>query len=148
MTARPPSHRFDAISWYAFELGREWKLSLAEIETLFGMESIVSVNPKLCVIKTEQDVAQIAARMGGIVRAFKMDAPLRDTRSFPSEVSHYIGRTANEARVTFGLGAIGVSSPIFSQGLRLKKELKDKGFNLRLVNKDDQNLVSAVVKKE
>ncbi len=86
--------------------------------------------------------------MGGIIRAFKMDAPIRDPRSFAAEVSRHIGQTPSEARITFGLGTIGVSVPIFSQGLRLKKDLKDKGFNLRLVNKDDQNLVSAVVKKE
>jgi hypothetical protein len=109
------SHRFDPETWHAFELGREWKLSLAEIETLFGAENIVSVTPKLCVVQTSRDVAQIASRMGGIIRAFQMDAPLRDPRSFGAEVGKRIGRIPNEARITFGLGAIGVSVPIFSQ---------------------------------
>ena len=71
-TTHALSHGFDGEDWYAFELGREWKLSLAEIEALFGRESIIWVSPKLCVIKTKQDVAKIAVRMGGIIRAFKM----------------------------------------------------------------------------
>ncbi len=147
-TTHTLSHGFDGADWYAFELGREWKLSLAEIEALFGRSSILWVNPKLCVIKTKQDVAKIAARMGGIIRAFKMVTSLRDARSFPSELSKQMENMPEATRITFGLGAIGVSSPIFSQGLRLKKELKSKGFTVRLVNKDDNNLVSAVVKKE
>lgn len=145
---RPPTFRFDERTWYAFELGREWKLSLAEIEALFGSESIISVTPKLLIIQTEQEVAQISARIGGIIRAFKVDALLRDSRSFPNEVSQRLHAMPSENRITFGLGVLGASAPLFTQGLRLKKELKDQGYSMRLANKDDQNLVSAVVKKE
>lgn len=151
ITKTPPPvapAKFDSRTWYAFELGREWKLSLAEIEALFGYQSIVSVNPKIAVIQTERDVVAIAGRMGGIIRAFKIDESVRDARTFPHDVTDKLMKMGREERITFGLGMIGVSAPIFSQGLRIKKDLKDRGFNLRLVNKDDQNPVSAVVKKE
>lgn len=49
---------------YAFELGREWKLSLSEIESLFGSESVISVTPKLAIIRTLLPVSEIAGSMG------------------------------------------------------------------------------------
>lgn len=55
---------YDKDELYAFELGREWKLSLAEIESLFGSESVVSVTPKLAIIRSQLPVARIAGTMG------------------------------------------------------------------------------------
>ena len=52
------------INMYAFELGREWKISLAEIEALFGASNVISVVPKLAVVETSLPVAEMAERMG------------------------------------------------------------------------------------
>ncbi len=134
---------------YAFELGREWKISLAEIEAIFGFESIISLNPKIAIIQTDAPVAEIANRMGGVIRAFEIISELRDSKMFPHRVTEEIEKIGGTERITFGLGSIGIKMVLFSHGLRLKKDLRDRAnLNIRLVNKDDENLVSALVKRE
>ncbi len=60
---RSQSSHFNEHTWYAFELGREWKLSLAEIEAVFGVSAVIAVTPKLLLIQTELNVAQISDRI-------------------------------------------------------------------------------------
>lgn len=63
-------------SLYAFELGREWRLSLAEIESLFGADSVRKIGETLVLIETEKDVRSLFHRMGGVIRAFRILMPL------------------------------------------------------------------------
>jgi tRNA G10 N-methylase Trm11 len=137
---------------YAFELGREWKLSLAEIESLFGAPNIKYINPKLALLDLElapNQVAAIAGRMGGIIRAFEVLSSLRDPKSFGPRIFETLSGSDPEKRITFGLGTIGgPEAGIFTSGLRLKKDLKDRGFSVRLVNRDAKNPVTAVVLTE
>ncbi len=137
---------------YAFELGREWKLSFAEIESLFGSTSVRTVSPKLATIEvdyTTPEMQAFTARMGGIIRAFVIIDSLRDARGFGPRVAKELQGRDLEKRITFGLGTIGgPESGIFSSGLRLKKDLKDAGHSVRLVNKDDKAAVTAVVRTE
>jgi tRNA G10 N-methylase Trm11 len=138
---------------YAFELGREWKVSLAEIEAIFGRSAIISVQPKLACIDTQLPVSNIASTMGGVIRAFELVQELRDAKMFPHRVAELIRALDISGKIPFGLGQIWGNAPLFSLGLRLKKDIRSGGethtpLNVRFVNKDDQNLVSAVVKKE
>lgn len=133
---------------YAFELGREWKLSLAEIEAIFGADAVEKVTEKLAFVRTDIDVRSIFWNMGGVVRAFRVLMPLRDTKMFPHRVMEVLEKVDDEGKVSFALGSIGPKVPLFSMGLRIKKDLKAKGKSIRFANKDDRNLVSAVVKKE
>jgi tRNA G10 N-methylase Trm11 len=137
---------------YAFELGREWKLSLAEIESLFGAPNIKYINPKLALLElslASDQVAAVAGRMGGIIRAFEVLSSLRDPKSFGPRIFETLSGSDTEKRITFGLGTIGgPEAGIFTSGLRLKKDLKDRGFSVRLVNRDAKNPVTAVVLTE
>ena len=137
---------------YAFELGREWKLSLAEIESLFGAPNIKYINPKLALLELALAPAQVSAvagRMGGIIRAFEVLSSLRDPKSFGPRIFETLSGSDVEKRITFGLGTIGgPEAGIFTSGLRLKKDLKDRGFSVRLVNRDAKNPVTAVVLTE
>lgn len=133
---------------YAFELGREWKLSLAELEAVFGVESIERVSEKLVFVRTTLDVRALFWNLGGVVRAMRILMPLRDLKMFPHRVMEVLEETPDEGKISFALGVIGPKFPIFSMGLRIKKDLKAKGKSVRFANKDDKNLVSAVVKKE
>ncbi len=138
----------DNLSYYAFELGREWKLSLAELEALFGKDAIEKVSEKLVFLRTGRDVRNMFWNMGGVIRAFRIIMPLRDLKMFPHRVTEILEKTTDEGKISFALGAIGPKIPVFSMGLRIKKDLKIKGKSIRFANKDDRNLVSAVVKKE
>jgi tRNA G10 N-methylase Trm11 len=137
---------------YAFELGREWKLSLAEIESLFGAPNVKYINPKIAVLElalTSTQVSAVAGRMGGIIRAFEILSSLRDPKSFGPRIFETLSSFDSEKRITFWLGTIGgPEAGIFTSWLRLKKDLKDRGFSVRLVNRDAKNPVTAVVLTE
>lgn len=133
---------------YAFELGREWKLSLAEIEALFGAKSIKNASEKLAIIETDLEVGPIFGRMGGVIRAFKIHGGLPDIRTFPHRVEEVLLNAPDDGKISFALGTIGEKFGVFQSGLRIKKTVKAKGKSIRFANKDDKNLVAIAVQKE
>ncbi len=49
---------------YAFELGREWKLSLAELESIFGIGSIQRSTKTLALVESSVEVTRIFGQLG------------------------------------------------------------------------------------
>lgn len=142
---------------YIFEIGREWKLSLAEIEAIFGRTAILSYSQKIVLIESEfspKQIAEIGETMGGTIRILELVETMSDPQPFVVKVKKYLTQQFEElfqgetGKIPFALGVIGEKRPFFNQGLRLKKEMKALGFNARIINKEDSNVSTALVKRE
>jgi tRNA G10 N-methylase Trm11 len=142
---------------YVFEIGREWKLSLAEIEAIFGRTAIIFHSQKIVLVESEfspKQIAEIGETMGGTIRILELVETMSDPQPFVVKVKKYLSKQFQElfqeetGKIPFALGTIGEKRAFFNQGLRLKKELKAMGFNARIINKEDANVSTALVKRE
>ncbi len=136
---------------YAFTLGREWKLSLAEVIAVFGATAYREHSEQIALFEitymTESTIIDIFATLWGSVRVMKILSPVTP-ESFPTESLHYIEANKKEGKIDFALGVYGMTLPLLSIGLRMKKTLIEKGIKARLINSKEDNIVSAVFKKE
>jgi tRNA G10 N-methylase Trm11 len=147
---------------YAFTLGREWKLSLAELIAIFGMESYREHTELLAIFEirgwSDEQVVQRFLMIGGSIRVMKIISET-DMKRFPTDVIAHIRERQSHLdekdiekkesrKITFALGSYGVDFPVSNIGLRIKKTLQEHGLSARLVNTENKNIVSAVFKRE
>ncbi|MDD2693690.1 MAG: hypothetical protein PHY14_02055 [Candidatus Gracilibacteria bacterium] len=141
---------------YAFTLGREWKLSLAELFAVFGADAYRIHTETIAIFQihgySDEQLAKKFLTIGGSIRIIKILGET-DTKRFPTDVIHEIqsskGKIQNSGgKVTFALGSYGIDFPVSNIGLRIKKTLQERGFSARLVNIENKNIVSAVFKRE
>ncbi len=138
---------------YAFSLGREWKLSLAELIAVFGAENYQEHSGIIAIFKihgwSDEQLAQRFLSIGGSIRVMKIIGETDPTR-FPTDViTHIKSKRKNDGgKVTFALWSYGVDYALSNIWLRVKKTLQEKGFSVRLVNTENKNIVSAVFKRE
>lgn len=136
---------------FAFILGREFRLSLAEIYSLFPTAVFETANEQLALISgvSESEVCARFAHMGGIIKVIKILDDVKDEPDFMTRATSYLEQVDRTNKVPFAIAAYGEKLDNFATGLRIKKYLKsceDKSF--RLVNKEPKNINSAVYKKE
>lgn len=136
---------------FAFILGREFRLSLAEIRNLFQEGVFEHVNEQLAIVSSieETKVRDLFPYMGGIIKVVKILDDVRDVTDFMTVSKQYLEQVERTNKVPFAIAGYGERIDMFKEGLRIKKFLKscsDKSF--RLVNKDPKNINSAVYKKE
>lgn len=136
---------------FAFILGREFRLSLAEIRNLFQEGVFEHVNEQLAIVSDikETKVREVFPYMGGVIKVIKILNDVRDVTDFMTASKLYLERVDRTNKVPFSIAGYGEKIDMFKEGLRIKKFLKscpDKSF--RLVNKDPKNINSAVYKKE
>lgn len=153
-------------SLFAFTLGREWKLSLAELIAIFGRESYRDHSETIAIFEirgySDEQIQKRFLTIGGSIRVMKVITET-DTKRFPTDVIHAILETRDsklgersESRITnhesrkttFALGAYGLDFQLSNIGLRIKKTLQESGLSVRLVNTENKNIVSAVFKRE
>lgn len=135
---------------YAFTLGREWKLSLAELFSIFGEPHYHSHSEEIAVFhveKTPEEMREIFASIGGSIRLIELISET-DEKRFPTDVISEIRAHEKEGKMNFALGAYGLEYRLSDIGLRIKKTLSDEGVSARLVNRENSNIVSAVFKTE
>ncbi len=136
---------------FVFILGREFRLSLAEIYSLFPTAVFEATNEQIALI-TDVSEAEVCARfahMGGIIKVIKILDEVKDVPDFMTVAKEYLSRVDRTNKVPFAVAGYGEKFDNFATGLRIKKFLKpceDKSF--RLVNKEPKNINSAVYKKE
>jgi hypothetical protein len=139
-------------SLFAFTLGREWKLSLAELIAIFGRESYRDHSETIAIFEirgySDEQIQKRFLTIGGSIRVMKVISET-DTKRFPTDVIAHIRKTGNTAgKNTFALGAYGLDFQLSNIGLRIKKTLQESGLSVRLVNIENKNIVSAVFKRE
>lgn len=136
---------------FVFILGREFRLSLAEIYSLFPTAVFEFANEQIALISdvSESEVCARFAHMGGIIKVVKILEEVKDESGFMTAAKSYLEQVDRTNKVPFAIAGYGEKIDNFAAGLRIKKFLKsceDKSF--RLVNKEPKNINSAVYKKE
>ncbi|MDD2917213.1 MAG: hypothetical protein PHH70_05195 [Candidatus Gracilibacteria bacterium] len=136
---------------FVFILGREFRLSLAEIYSLFPGAIFEFANEQIAILSgvSEGEVCAHFAHMGGTIKVIKILDEVKDAPDFMTAAKEYLFEVERTNKVPFAVAAYGEKLDNFATGLRIKKFLKsceDKSF--RLVNKEPKNINSAVYKKE
>ncbi len=141
-------HSLKSENLFAFTLGRESKLSLAELIALFGGDALENLNDEIAIFSLPQsdiDINTIFRNIGGSIRVIRLIGET-DEKKFPTDVIREIGNPSG--KYTFALGVYGGEYRLSDIGLRIKKTLQESGHSARIVNIENQNIVSAVWKKE
>lgn len=146
---------------YAFILGRESKLSLAEILQVLRAEQKQFTLKQFCeqsaIIACDHIDEQLFHRLGGSikfgeVRSMGMDdlaaALEKMMRAKLGEGKHYLGASVYCGHESISLGELANRQDIISRKtFALKKQLKQEGYSLRVVSGKEPQLTSVIVQK-
>ena len=134
---------------YAFILGREYKLSLAELGHIFGFSHLKAFSETVALFALDEPLASHQIQhLGGVIRIIEILGDT-DPKRFPTDaIAHMHEQHPGGAKITFALGSYGLDYPLSDIGLRVKKTLQQKGHSARIVNTKNCNINAAAFKKE
>lgn len=148
---------------FAFILGRESKLSLAEILQVLNSEgfsyNLVSHSDDLAIIDSKRTISPVLFhKLGGSIKLAELFSC--DPQDISDEMEKRVRTIAKpETKVRFGISVYpstdGISRKMIDEiqnqsktaAMMLKRELKNEGLSARFVESKDQQLSSVVVKK-
>lgn len=144
------------IQKYAFILGRERELCLAELRAVLNRFcfdfDILSVTDNIVFInidKDREDVAKLSKVLGGTIKTFEIIGNPTDIRS---AMTNYIEKKLSQTgKVTFGLSAyapehLNMTLRMINQlGFQAKKELRNLGISCRYLELRDSTEVSTIL---
>ncbi len=133
---------------YGFELGRKWRLSVAELESVFGVKGEV-INEEIWLVEMDRELGEKDMnRLGGtikIIEFFDSVATIDEVEDTLFE--HLISR--ENKKVKFALNLFNYKQQflkIHKNLLKnLKRKLKDASRGARFLNKPNQNIKSVVI---
>lgn len=125
-------HSQDFNTLFAFTIGREWKLSLAELMAIFGEESYREHSELIAIFEirgwSDEQIAKRFLTIGGSIRVMKIVSET-DEKRFPTDVIHHIQDARSQmpdgGKITFALGSYGLELRLSDIGLRIKKTLQE-----------------------
>ena len=142
-----------------FELGREFKLSIAEILTVFPFVKIVYIDEKICIIDgvKKEVILEKVSNLGGTIKVFEVQKSFLNNSKI-ADIWTYIKDfllSKREWKLSYGLSVFW-KSPIELKKflMNLKHAFREMWVNSRFINQDFKNLSSAqiigekLVKKE
>ncbi len=128
---------------YAFQLWREYKISLAEIYALFPTTKIEYVDKNVCILDTQDKnlVLTKVEHMGGVIKVIELSPDYRGkpAHSIASSLEHF------EWKFRYGLSVLWDAKNLKLLLMDAKKLLKEKWISTRFVNKNFTNLSSAQI---
>jgi len=145
------------VSLYFLHLGRNKNLSFAEVSAVFGnkIKYIGLVNNELLKIETDLEAKtfeESLKTMGSIKKISKVlkTVPRElQTNALTNETAQtleaYFISTEHKCRI--GLNKYGISLPLNTIGMGIKKILKEKNIKLRIIEKNKKNLNSVSIIK-
>jgi tRNA G10 N-methylase Trm11 len=127
---------------FAFWLGREFKLSIAELFAVFPGAKFEYLWEEIALISgiEKKDVLARASRLWGVIKIIQLSP---EYRGKPEE-NIYEDAQKKEGKFSFWLSVFWENS-IKVHLMRIKKHLKERGISVRFVNKNFSNLSSAQV---
>lgn len=129
---------------YISILGRQPDIGLAELRRVYGQADLFS--RVSAVVPTESFDLE---RLGGTIKAGKVVAEFEGDikKVYPKIATHYIKIWSGvDHKITLGISAYDtLSSPsdLQKMGLKIKRQLKDKGVSMRLIPNADSALSTA-----
>lgn len=130
-------------------LGRQPKLGLVELESLFGADKVRPIGDGAALVDAEVD----PTRLGGTIRLAKplTELPTTDWRKIEahllSALPHHL-KQLPEGKLKIGLSTFGLNvtpQQLFRSGLELKKAARAAGRSVRVIPPTEQALNSAQV---
>ncbi|NRH20950.1 hypothetical protein HOO68_02820 [Candidatus Gracilibacteria bacterium] len=136
---------------FAFTLGREWKVSLAELMAIFGTESYQSHTETIAIFQilgySAEQLRRKFLNIGGSIRIIEILGE-SSVSTFPTDVIEFLRSSKTPGKIDFALGVYGTEFRLSDIGLRIKKTLQDSGSSIRLANVKNENINAASFKKE
>lgn len=128
---------------YAFQLWREFKLSLAEIYALFPTFEIEYVDKNICIINSQEreKLLDWVSRMWWVIKLIELASNYRGK----PPVSIADSLEDFEWKFRYGLSLIWAEKNLKGLLMETKKLLKEKWISTRFVNKNFTNLSSAQI---
>ena len=128
---------------YAFQLWREFKLSLWEIFQLFPKTQIEYADKNICILNTQDraDVLEKAASIWGTIKIIELIPGYR----WKPEYSILDIAEKHEWKFAYWLSILSSDRNLKTQLVETKKVLKWKWISSRFVNKNFWNLTSAQI---
>lgn len=126
---------------YAFLLGREAKLSAAEIYILFPEMNILFCSSTILLANNIEEAKLLAQlkNMGWVIKVFEAE-------TVTEEIQELLCQRANsDSKFKYGLSLYGDKKVFKEVLLWAKRYLKESWFSSRYVNKDNKNLSSAQI---
>jgi tRNA G10 N-methylase Trm11 len=132
-------------------LGRQSKISLAELESLFGSQKITPISNYAAIVDTDTSLPQ--ERLGGTIKSAQILNRLKDTNLDTAfdYLKDFITDSLNdlpEGKLKIGLSLYGFdikSDILLKKSLQIKKHLKAAGRSVRIVENKVTKLSSAQV---
>ncbi|MEI7452259.1 MAG: methyltransferase domain-containing protein [Candidatus Falkowbacteria bacterium] len=138
---------------YYFILGNNPALSVAEIRALYPENEGFLANATCFFMESEAeiDADKLIRRLGGTI---KFGIIKEEIANLSSDLEDAVVKTINtsgnlrpEGKFNFGFSAYGLKFNFQKIGLTIKKEIKEGGFNARLVTSREQNLSSVIIEQ-
>lgn len=134
------------MSLFAFILGREYKLSLAELIHVFGQQNLRDFSEEIAIFELEKLDSKAILTLGGTTRIIQIMSETTP-ESFATDAFEILSKKEKNSKFSFALAAFGLRFPLADAGMRIKKTLT-KNFSVRLLNAKNENIHSAVFKRE
>lgn len=138
---------------YLFVLGREWKLSAAEVLSVFGEEYEFLTPEILCKNFDSQieNAQQIQNNLGGIVKIAEVFDKADNLKDAEKKIIDYLDKNS-ESKCIFALSIYNIESDIKNILRKLlknaKNALREKSGKVRFLNKPGKNVRSVAVFEE
>jgi len=138
---------------YYFILGNNPALSVAEIKALYPKNSGFLANSACFIMEsdTEIDAKKLIRRLGGTIKIGLIEEEIANlSQDLEESIIKTINKSGNlrpEGKFNFGFSAYGLKFNFQKIGLEIKKEIKEGGFNARLVTSRDPNLSSVIIEQ-
>ena len=132
-------------------LGRQPKLSIAELESIFGSDTLTPVGEEVCLVDTDSPLPQ--SRLGGTIKSARILTRLKDAslescfNYLVKTIPDHLG-TLPEGKLQLGVSIYGAKAQknwLLKQLLTLKKVIKNEGRSVRIIENKSEALESAVV---
>lgn len=131
---------------FALILGREYKLSLAELVHVFGYENLVDYSEEIAIFSLENLEPKAIFSLGGTTRIIEIVGETTK-ESFATDAIEQLSKKEKNSKFSFALASFGTDFPLADAGMRIKKTIA-KNYNTRLLNTKNENIHSAVFKRE
>lgn len=132
-------------------LGRQHKISLAELEALYGSSMVTPISDYACLVQSDSVLPQ--SRLGGTIKSARVLTRLPSTDL--TEAYIYLQNTIPEhlvqlpdGKLQLGVSVYGFSASrdwLLKQTLRLKKVIKSSGRSVRIIENKTEALDAAQV---
>lgn len=132
-------------------LGRQPKISIAELESLFGEDAVSLVGDNICLVESEYHLPQL--RLGGTIKSATVITRLEGSNlesCFNYLEQSILGYLTNlpDGKLQLGVSIYGAKAQkdwLLKQLLLLKKIVKKQGRSVRIIENKSEILESAIV---